>query len=102
MAYKISQKQKIPLIFGMLENRPVSSRFGLLAPIMKAILKKYTKQASLIFYLNEGAKKNLLEVGVDKDKLVKLLYGIWGVDTTIYKPIPEIEKKQKIDRKSVV
>jgi glycosyltransferase involved in cell wall biosynthesis len=96
VAYKISQKQKIPLIFGMLENRPVRSRFGLLAPIMKAILKKYTKQASLIFYLNEGAKKNLLEVGVDKDKLVKLLYGIWGVDTTIYKPIPEIEKKQKI------
>lgn len=96
LAYKISKKQKIPLIFGMLENRSPETRFKLVAPIMKIILKKYANQASLIFYLNEGAKRNLLEVGINKNKMIKLLYGIWGIDTNIYKPMPEISKKAKI------
>lgn len=87
VAWKVSRKLNIPLIFGMLENRPVEERFGkVLSPMLKKILKAYAKQASLIFYLNQGAKRNLLEVDADPSKMKKILYGIWGVDTVVFKP----------------
>lgn len=101
VAKKISKQLNIPLIFPMLENRPPEIRFGkFMAFFLKKILKSYAKQAKMIFYLNEGAKRNLLEVGTDPTKLKKLLYGIWGVDTTVYKPMkseirnPNDEKKK--------
>ena len=87
IAWKVSRKLNIPLIFGMLENRPVKERFGpMFSPMLKKVLAAYAKQASLIFYLNEGAKRNLLEVGADPSKLKKILYGIWGVDTSVFTP----------------
>ena len=87
IAWRVSRKLNIPLIFGMLENRPVKERFGsVLAPMLKKVLAAYAKQSSMIFYLNSGAKRNLLEVGVDPSILKKLLYGIWGIDTRLFKP----------------
>jgi len=98
LAWRVSRKLKIPLIFGMLENRPVKERFGpVLSPMLKKVLAAYAKQASLIFYLNEGAKNNLLEVGADLSKMKKLLYGIWGVDTTVFRPKSKVKsQKSKI------
>lgn len=99
VAKKISKKLNIPLIFPMLENRPVNDRFGLIAGLfLKQILKNYAEASSLIFYLNEGAKRNLLEVGTNPKKMVKMLYGIWGVETDVFKPLtvnsqPLTEKK---------
>lgn len=88
IAYRVSKKLNIPLVFPMLENRPAEIRFGpFLAPILKKILASYAKQASLIFYLNNGAKRNLLAAGADPKKLKKLLYGIWGVDCGLFKPV---------------
>jgi glycosyltransferase involved in cell wall biosynthesis len=97
VAKKVAKKLNIPLIFPMLENRPVNDRFGFVAGMfLKQILKKYVEASSLIFYLNEGAKRNLLEVGTNPDKIVKILYGIWGVETDIFRPLPNIKKEQKI------
>ncbi|MEI6040023.1 MAG: glycosyltransferase family 4 protein [Candidatus Berkelbacteria bacterium] len=97
VAKKVSKKLNIPLIFPMLENRPVNDRFGVVAGLfLKQILKKYAESASLIFYLNEGAKRNLLEVGTKPKKLVKILYGIWGIETDIFRPMSEIKNEQKI------
>ncbi|MEK7142591.1 MAG: glycosyltransferase family 4 protein [Patescibacteria group bacterium] len=87
VAWRVSRKLKIPLIFPMLENRPVNRRFGILGPILRKILYIYAQQAKIIFYLNEGAKRNLLDAGVNPKKLKRLLYGIWGIDTSIFKPI---------------
>ena len=87
VAWKVSRKLKIPLIFPMLENRPVKKRFGILGPILRKILKIYAQEAKIIFYLNEGAKENLLKADAPQYKLKPLLYGIWGVDTSIFKPI---------------
>lgn len=101
VAWKVSRKLKIPLIFPMLENRPVSQRFGILGPILKRILKIYAQQAKLIFYLNEGAKENLLKAGAPQYKLKSLLYGIWGVDTSLFKPIkmpPQGWQKNRVRR----
>ena len=87
IAWKVSKKIKIPLIFPSLENRPVNKRFSpIFAWFLKIVLKFYAKQASLIFYLNEGAKRNLIEAGTDSKKLKKMLYGIWGINTKIFKP----------------
>jgi len=87
LAQKISRKLKIPLIFPMLENRPNNMRFGpLIGPLMRLVLKKYAQKASLIFYLNSGARKNLLEAGVGPKKMKRFLYGIWGVDTYLFRP----------------
>ena len=94
VAWRVSRKLKIPLIFGMLENRPVKERFGpVLSPMLKKVLAAYSRQASLIFYLNEGAKRNLLEVETDPSRLKKLLYGIWGIDTNLFKPA-EVGKRK--------
>lgn len=88
IASSLSRKLNIPLIFPMLENRLVKERFGsLVGEILKKILKIYARRASLIFYLNNGAKRNLLEAGVDPQKIKKLLYGIWGIDIDLFKPI---------------
>jgi len=96
LAWRVSRNLNVPLIFGMLENRPVKERFGpMLAPMLKKVLAAYAKQASLIFYLNRGARRNLLEVGADKSKLKKLLYGVWGVDTTVFRPSED--RKQKTE-----
>ncbi len=46
----------------------------------------------MIFYLNEGAKRNLIEVDVDSKKLKKMLYGIWGIDSGLFKP--EVKSKK--------
>lgn len=87
LAYKLSKQLKIPLIFPMLENRPPEKRFGnIKGLIMKRILSIYAKRAKLIFYLNNGARKNLLAAKANPKKLKRMLYGIWGVDTGLFKP----------------
>lgn len=73
-------------IFPMLENRPAESRFGVLAPLVKSLLRRYSRQADLIFTLNSGAQRNLLAVGTKKEKIMPFLWGVWGVDTKLFSP----------------
>ncbi len=88
VAKKISKKLNIPLIFPMLENKTAEARFGIItAFFMKKILKSYAQASSLIFALNNGAIRNLHQVGISDSKIIKLLYGIWGVETDIFKPL---------------
>jgi len=103
LAKKISKQLNIPLVFPMLENRQVTDRFGVLAGFfLKRILKSYAERASLIFILNEGARRNLQEVGISDGKIIKLLYGIWGIDTRRYAPNEELRIKKKELRKILV
>jgi len=85
---KVAKKLNRPYFFPILENRPTNERFGpLIGPLVRLVLKKYAQRAKLIFYLNEGAKRNLAAVGVPAAKAQKALYGVWGVDTYLFKPI---------------
>jgi glycosyltransferase involved in cell wall biosynthesis len=87
LAYSISKKLNIPLIFPCWENRPLNKKFSGIKKILAYFLmKKYVNHASLIFYLNEGAKKNLISAGADMRKMIKFLWGTWGVDTNLFKP----------------
>lgn len=86
LTMKVAKKLGKPYFFPMLENRPAKARFGLvLGLVMQNVLRQYTKNASLVFYLNEGAKRNLETVEADPKKIKKELYGIWGVDTTLFR-----------------
>lgn len=99
---KIAKKLDKPYFFPMLENRPVNDRFGpILGIMMQFVLKKYAKGASLIFYLNEGAKRNLGAVGADESKLQGMLHGVWGVDTKLFRP-ENRNQKNELKRKYVV
>lgn len=87
LTMKVSRLLNVPYFFPMWENRPVKERFGIIAgTVMKKILKRYAGNASLIFNLNYGAKKNLLEVGIKPEKIVKMPYGFFGIDQKIFRP----------------
>jgi len=85
-AQKAARKTGAKFVFPMLENRPPRARFGILAPVAKLILRCYSQRTDLIFVLNNGAQKNLLDAGIKKEKFVRCMWGIWGVDTTLFSP----------------
>lgn len=95
LTMKIAKNKQIPYIFPVLENRPVFQRFDLITgAILKKIMKKYAAGAAKIFYLNSGAKRNLLEIGADSRKMISMLYGVWGVDSAVFRP--QFSNKQHI------
>ncbi len=84
--YRFCRKTKTPYFFHVLENIEPTKKYGFFAGlIMRKIARIYAKDAKFIFYLNEGAKKNLLELGV-KDKISFALWGVWGADKDIFFP----------------
>lgn len=86
-SFFMSKFLDVPLFFPMLENRPPEIKFRLvIAPLLKKYLKIYAKRAKAIFYLNNGAKRNLLDVGVEPNKLKRLMWGTWGVDINEFTP----------------
>lgn len=85
-SFLMSKIMKVPMFFPMLENTPPESRFGVLSPPMKKYLKIYARRAFVVLCLNKGAMKNLLNVGVPKNKLVRCNWGTWGVDTDEFTP----------------
>jgi glycosyltransferase involved in cell wall biosynthesis len=93
-AYWFCRRTKTPYFFHVLENIVPEIKYGAPAGwIMRQIAWLYAKRAAFIFYLNDGAKKNLLDLGV-KGKIHRCLWGIWGVDTSVFKPAkPELPKK---------
>lgn len=74
------------LFFHSLENIPDQQRYGRFHLLLRLIMRWYAAQCNFIFFLNQGAKKNLLKAGVRKDKLNFKLWGNWGVDIREFKP----------------
>lgn len=92
--YLAAKKLRIPLIFPVWENRPIRDKFNFWQRSITCWwMKKYAKVATEIFYLNEGAKKNLLKLKISSNKLTKFLWGTWGVDPNEFKPFSATEKK---------
>lgn len=88
------EETNTPYFFHVLENIPPEKKYGWMASkIMKAIAKNYADGASFIFYANNGARKNLLSLGVNPKKIFRSLWGIWGVDINEFKPIKNPQKK---------
>lgn len=96
IGFLASKKLKVPLIFPVYENRPAEKRFN--SPvriIVDYFFKKYIHQAKKIFYLNKGAKQNLIKLNAPYAKLQPFLWGIWGVDVNEFAPLKSDRQQLK-------
>jgi glycosyltransferase involved in cell wall biosynthesis len=79
--YAYARSRRIPLLAGVHISRPLHEKYGRIpALLLRSILKPYLQFTRLFFYLNEGGRRNLLWMGVPEAKLVRHMYGTWGVD----------------------
>ena len=85
-SFLMSKFLDVPMFFPMLECRPPEIRFGFLGLFLKKYLKVYASRAKLILYLNNKAKRNLLDSGVSEDKLKWCMWGTWGIDINEFTP----------------
>ena len=53
---------------------------------MKALLTPYFQTSSLIIYLNKGTKKNFEYCEAPTEKMIRTMYGTWGVDIKEFSP----------------
>jgi glycosyltransferase involved in cell wall biosynthesis len=89
-----SKLHRRPYFFHCLENIAPERKYGFFCgKIMKFIAKIYALNASFIFYVNNGAKYNLLRLGINPNKISFSLWGIWGVDVDEFQPIMKPQKR---------
>ena len=82
-----SKLNRKPYFFHILENILPKIKYGSFAGwIMKKMAQIYSGSAKFIFYLNIGARGNLLSLGINESKIHHGLWGIWGVDIQEFSP----------------
>lgn len=85
--YVYALLRQVPLVAGAHISRPLREKYGYLpALLMKAIMRPYLRYTRIFLYLNEGGRQNLLWMGVPQAKLVRHMYGTWGVDVDEFTP----------------
>jgi glycosyltransferase involved in cell wall biosynthesis len=88
LIYLYARLRRIPLIAGAHISRPLREKYGYLpALLLKLILRPSLRFTRVFFYLNEGGRRNLLWMGVPEAKLVRHMYGTWGVDMDEFTPV---------------
>jgi glycosyltransferase involved in cell wall biosynthesis len=88
--YLYAHVWRIPLIGAVHISRPLTEKYGYVAALLlRLILKPYLRFTRLFFYLNEGGRRNLLWMGVPEAKLVRHMYGTWGVNPDEFSPVPD-------------
>ncbi len=94
-ALKYCKKFKIPFLFPMFENVTATKKFGfLLGKIMQIYLKKYVNASCCVVALNKGAVKELTKIGIKKEKIVRMIWGTWGIDQKEF--FPDSKQRSKI------
>lgn len=92
VALLAAKRLQVPLIFPTLENRPLSDRLPrgvfaiFLRPLISWYFGYYARSASFILAVNNGAAANLRAAGIADTKVIHFIWGIWGVDRTVFKP----------------
>jgi glycosyltransferase involved in cell wall biosynthesis len=85
LAYSKSSRR--PLVVPSLENLPISGKYGgAWAAAMRAAIRPYVRGARLAIAANAGAEDNLRWAGARPERLVRMMYGTWGVDTSEFSP----------------
>lgn len=78
----------VPLFAGAHIGRPLHIKYGRLpALLLRVLAQSCLRSTRLFFYLNEGARRNLLWLGVPEAKLVRHMYGTWGIDPDEFTPL---------------
>ena len=76
-----------PLVVPSLENLPIAGKYGKAqAAAMRAAIRPYVRRASLAIGANAGAEDNLRWAGARPERLARMMYGTWGVDTHEFSP----------------
>lgn len=84
------------LLIVTLENFPLDDKYGrVTAALLRAALRSYFSRAKLFIVLNEGARLNLDACGVGAERVVKLMWGSWGVDLAEFSPAQPANQEGK-------
>lgn len=76
-----------PLVVPSLENLPIASKYGAAwATALRASVRPYMRSATLAIAANKGAEDNLRWAGARPERLARMMYGTWGVDTNEFSP----------------
>jgi glycosyltransferase involved in cell wall biosynthesis len=85
LAYTRSAKR--PLVVPSLDNLPIASQYGKpMAAVIRQAARPYVSSAALAIAVNAGAEDNLRWAGANPDRLARMMYGTWGVDTSEFTP----------------
>ncbi len=85
-----ARKTRAALLIPTYENRPLAIKFGKFrAAMLQRSLKVYFARACLIITHNDGARENVLQCGAAAHKIVRGMWGSWGVDTGEFFPDTE-------------
>ena len=85
---KAAQKTGAKLVVPIFENRPISQRFNLAQrAALWFLCPKLFRRADAVVVLNYGAQQNVL--GYYKNAKVEtgIIWGVWGVDLDLFKPV---------------
>lgn len=75
------------IIVPTFENRPLDVKFGRLrAAFLRWVTHKLFARACLIIVMNQGARENVIMSGGAVSKIVRGMWGSWGVDTQEFFP----------------
>ncbi|MDI7274751.1 MAG: glycosyltransferase family 4 protein [Anaerolineae bacterium] len=80
--------RRVPLAADAHISRPLPEKYGrAVAALLRLVLQPSLRRTSLFFYVNEGARRNLRWLGVPERKLIRHMYGTWGVDPDEFTPV---------------
>jgi glycosyltransferase involved in cell wall biosynthesis len=72
---------------------PIEKKYNLLAAVLlKTLLLPLWHYVHTFFYLNRGGRRNLRRMGVPEQKLIRHMYGTWGIDPNEF--TPEIDGRE--------
>jgi len=93
---QIAQKRtKAKLVCPVFENRPIKKRFSAIQRIvLRLFCPGFFRSCDMIFALNSGAVKNVKYYAPSAKIVTGLPWGIWGVDTQMFRPMGKKTKNQ--------
>jgi len=85
--FRYASRHRCCLYAGVHIGRPIWEKYGRIpALLLRELLQPILHNTHFLFYLNEGGKHNLEWLRVPEEKLVRHMYGTWGVDPREYTP----------------
>jgi glycosyltransferase involved in cell wall biosynthesis len=76
-----------PLVVPSLDNLPIADQYGkTMAAAIHDAAAPYVRSAALAIAVNAGAESNLRWAGAKPERLARMMYGTWGVDTSEFSP----------------
>jgi glycosyltransferase involved in cell wall biosynthesis len=73
------------------ETVPLRRKYGLvISALMRPVLRRWFERASVLLWLDQSSRQNMLDLGAPETKMEYLLYGCWGVDLDEFSPAGQV------------